>query len=98
MATSKLFEKIILNNNVEISNRLAVAPMGLSAANSDGSMTDEEREYLKVRGTDIGLYILGASVISKEGMSSNLAQIMSEKDIPALKERADIIKAQGAKL
>ena len=98
MATSKLFEKIILNNNVEISNRLAIAPMGFSASNSDGSMTDEEREYLKVRGTDIGLYILGASVISKEGMSSNLAQIMSEKDIPALKERADIIKAQGAKL
>ena len=98
MTTSKLFEKIILNNNVEISNRLAIAPMGLSASNSDGSMTDEEREYLKVRGTDIGLYILGASVISKEGMSSNLAQIMSEKDIPALKERADIIKAQGAKV
>ena len=32
MTTSKLFEKIILNNNVEISNRLAVAPMGLSAS------------------------------------------------------------------
>ena len=98
MTTSKLFEKIILNNNVEISNRLAIAPMGFSASNSDGSMTDEEREYLKVRGTDIGLYIFGASIISKEGMYPNLPQIMSEKDIPSLKERADIIKAQGAKV
>ena len=98
MTTSKLFEKIILNNNVEISNRLVVAPMGFSASNSDGSMTDEEREYLKVRGTDIGLYIFGASIISKEGMYPNLPQIMSEKDIPSLKERADIIKAQGAKV
>ena len=63
----------------------------------DGLMTDEEREYLKVRATDIGLYILGCSVISKEGMYPNLSLAMSEKDIPALKERADIIKSQRAK-
>ena len=98
MDSSKLFEKIILNNNIEISNRLAIAPMGLFASTPDGSMTDEEREYLKVRGTDIGLYILGASIISKEGIyTPNLSQAMSEKDVPALKERADIIKSQGAK-
>jgi len=98
MDSSKLFEKIILNNNIEISNRLAIAPMGLFASTPDGSMTDEEREYLKVRGTDIGLYILGASIISKEGIyTPNLSQAMSEKDVPALKERADIIKSQGTK-
>ena len=97
MDSSKLFQKITLNNNVEISNRLTIAPLGLSASNKDGSMTDEEREYLKVRATDIGLYILGCSVISKEGMYPNLSLAMSEKDIPALKERADIIKSQGAK-
>ena len=97
MDSSKLFQKITLNNNVEISNRLTIAPLGLSASNKDGSMTDEEREYLKVRATDIGLYILGCSAISKEGMSQNLSLAMSEKDIPALKERADIIKSQRAK-
>ena len=97
MDSSKLFQKITLNNNVEISNRLTIAPLGLSASNKDGSMTDEEREYLKVRATDIGLYILGCSVISKEGMYPNLSLAMSEKDIPALKERADIIKSQRAK-
>ena len=98
MISSKLFEKINLNNNVEISNRLAIAPLGLFASNSDGSMTDEEREYLKIRGTDIGLYILGNSIVSKEGIYTlNLSQAMSEKDIPALKERADIIKSQGTK-
>ena len=98
MISSKLFEKIILNNNVEISNRLTIAPLGLFASNSDGSMTDEEREYLKFRGTDIGLYILGNSMISKEGIfRPNLSQAICEKDIPALKERADIIKSQATK-
>ena len=98
MSISKLFEKVILNNNVEIPNRLVIAPMGLLSSNQDGSMTDEEREFLKSRATGIGLYILGASAISKEGiLSPNLSLIMSEKDIPALKERADIIKSQGAK-
>ena len=72
--------------------------MGLLCSNPDGSMSSEEREFLKIRATGIGLYILGASAISKEGIfKSNLSLIMSEKDIPALKERADLIKSQGAK-
>ena len=98
MNNSKLFEKITLNNGVEIDNRLAVPPLTLFASNPDGSMTDEERNYLKLRGKDIGLYILGATIISKEGMSTlNFPIAMSEKDIPALEERAKIIKSKGAK-
>ena len=84
----KLFEKIKLNNNVEIPNRLAV----------DGTISEEEREYLKIRGTGIGLYILGATAVSQEGITFySQPRALSEKDIPSLKERADIIKSQGAK-
>jgi len=99
MKDSTLFEKIVLNNKVEIKNRIAIAPITLYASNPDGSMTDEEREYLKVRGTDIGIYIFGASYVSKEGMTSNDFHFsISEKDIPGLEERAKIIKSQGAKV
>ena len=99
MKNSKLFEKIVLNNKVEIKNRIAIAPITLYASNPDGSMTDEEREYLKIRGTDIGIYIFGASYVSKEGMTSNDFHFsISEKDIPGLEERAKIIKSQGAKV
>ena len=98
MNNSKLFEKITLNNGVEVDNRLAVPPLTLFASNQDGSITDEERNYLKVRGKDIGLYILGATIISKEGMSTlNYPIAMSEKDIPSLEERAKIIKSNGSK-
>ena len=63
MKCSKLFEKVVLNNNVEIKNRLTVAPMVVFSSNSDGSVSEEEREYLKKRGDDIGLFILGAALI-----------------------------------
>ena len=99
MKNSKLFEKITLNNKVEIKNRIAIAPITLYASNPDGSMTDEEREYLKIRGTDIGIFIFGASYVSKEGMTTGDFHFsISEKDIPALEERAKIIKSQGAKV
>ena len=88
MYNSKLFEKITLNNGVEIDNRLAIPPLTLFTSNQDGSITDEERNYLKVRGKDIGLYILGATIISKEGMSTlNFPIAMSEKDHRLKKEQ-----------
>ena len=55
--TSRLFEKVILNKKVEVPNRLVVAPLTLFSSNSDGTINDEEREYLKTRATGIGLYI-----------------------------------------
>ena len=95
---SKLFEKVILNNNVEIPNRLVVAPLTLSSSNPDGSVSDDEREYLKLRATGFGLYILGATAVSQEGITFlSQPRALSEKDIPALSERANIIKSQGAK-
>ena len=98
MSSSKLFEKIILNNNVEVPNRLAIAPLTLFSSNPDGTINDEEREYLKLRGTNIGLYILGAAVVSQEGITAvSLPRCCDEKrDFPSLEERAKIIKSQGA--
>ena len=94
---SNLFEKFILNNNVEVSNRLVIAPLTLLGSNQDGTISDEEREYLKKRGTDIGLYILGSTAVSQEGITfQNQPRAYSEKDIPSLEERAKIIKSQGA--
>ena len=39
MSNSKLFEKITLNNGVEIDNRLAIPPLTLFKSNQDGSIT-----------------------------------------------------------
>ena len=98
MTESKLFEKVTLNNKVEVQNRLAVAPLTLFSSNADGTINDEEREYLKLRGTNIGLYILGAAEVSQEAITAEgVPRCFDEKrDLPSLEERAKIIKSQGA--
>jgi len=85
-----------LNNNVEIPGRAAVAPMNIFGADDSGQITDEERSYLAHRATGIGLYILGASAVSVEGIGiKNQGRALSEKDIPSLRERAKIVQDQG---
>ena len=92
------FEKVILNNGVEIPNRLVIAPITLFSSNPDGTLNDAERDYLKLRGTNIGLYILGATSVNQEGISfENQPRAINERDLPSLTERAKIIKNQGAK-
>ena len=86
MNKSKLFEKYVLNNNVEVSNRLVVAPITLFSSNMDGSINDEELHYLKNRGKDIGMYILGSTAISPEGISAiTQPRAFSEIVLPSLR-------------
>ena len=95
--TSRLFEKYTLNNKVEVPGLLVVAPLTLFSSNPDGTMSDDERNYLKLRATGIGLYILGATAISQDGIAFGCQpRAFSEKDLPSLKERAKIVKDQGA--
>ena len=94
---SKLFEKYIFNNKIEISSRLAVPPLTLSSSNEDGTINDEELGYYKCRATGIGLYILGACAINQEGIAFPCQpRCYSEKDIKSNSERAKVIKSQGA--
>ena len=94
---SKLFEKYTLNNNVEVPGLLAIAPITLLGSNPDGTISQEERDYLKERAKNTGLYILGATAVSQDGIAfQNQPRAFSESDIPSLSERAKIIKEQGA--
>ena len=71
--------------------------MTLFSSNPDGTINDEEREYLKVRATGMGMSILGATDISQEGIAFvGQPRALSEKDLPSLEERAKIVKSQGA--
>jgi len=97
METSKLFEKYTLNNKVEVPGRLTVAPLTLFGSNEDGTLSEEERKYLEMRGTGIGLYILGATAVSENGLAFMCQpRAITDKDLPSLEERAKIIKSQGA--
>ena len=93
----KLFDKYILNNNKEVPSHLTIAPLTIMGSNPDGTISDEERNYLSQRAKNIGLYILGATGVNQEGIAfPNQPRAFSDKDLPSLEERAKIIKAQGA--
>ena len=71
--------------------------MTLFGSNPDGTIADDERNFFKQRAKGIGLYILGACCVSLEGLAfDNQPRAFNDKDIPSNKERAKIIKDQGA--
>ena len=95
--SSKFFKKYTLNNKVEAPSLLAVAPMTLFGSNPDGTFSEEEKNFYKQRATGIGLYILGATCVSLEGLAfDNQPRAFNDNDIPSNKERVKIIKEQGA--
>ena len=92
-----LFSPYTLNNGVQVPSLLCIAPITLLASNQNGSISQEERNYLKDRAKNIGLYILGSSAVSPEGISfPNMPRAFDEEHLSSLKERAKIIKDQGA--
>ena len=67
MNSNKIFEKYVLNNGVEIKNRLAVAPMTLFVANEDGTFSDEDFRFMSKRGENIGMFIVEATLVADGG-------------------------------
>ncbi|MFB2538667.1 MULTISPECIES: NADH-dependent flavin oxidoreductase [unclassified Acinetobacter] len=93
-----LFQPFTLNNGVTIKNRLVVAPMTHFASNDDGSISQEERDFLQNRFEGFGLFISAATLVSAEGKAfAGQPTAMSGQDLPSLKEVATIAHQQGAK-
>lgn len=94
----ELFDGYTLNNGVSIKNRFVVAPMTHFASHPDGSLSEEERQFLSGRAEGFGLFIAAATLVSPEGKAFvGQPEAVGEKDLPSLRAVADIIKTQGAK-
>lgn len=95
---TNLFTPFTLNNDVEIKNRLVVAPMTHWASNPDGTISDAERTFIGNRATDFGLFITAASLVKQGGKSfAGEPELTGEALLPSLSETAQLIKNQGAK-
>ncbi|MDO4928587.1 MAG: hypothetical protein Q3976_05925 [Corynebacterium sp.] len=94
--TSSVFSDFTFNNGVHIANRLAVAPMTHWASNPDGSLSAAERTFIDGRGTGFALFISAATLVTAHGKAFNgEPHALSEADLPALRERAEIAHAGG---
>ena len=62
-----LFEKFKLNEQVELRNRLVMAPMTTYSANEDDTVSDEEITYYKERAEGAGMIITACAYVAANG-------------------------------
>ncbi|STY87348.1 NADH oxidase [Moraxella ovis] len=96
--TNNILTPFVLNNGVKVPNRLVVAPMTHYASNPDGTLSDEERDFLVGRSDDFGLFITAATLVHPSGKAFvGQPCAYDEQYLPSLTQIADIIKKGGAK-
>lgn len=68
------------------------------ASCEDGSLSQEERTFLRGRAEGFGMFISAATLVHKSGKAfSRQPHAIGDEDLPSLTEVDNIIKAQGAK-
>ncbi|QLB15935.1 NADH-dependent flavin oxidoreductase [Mannheimia granulomatis] len=93
-----LFQSYMLNNGVEIKNRLVVAPMTHSASNDDGTISEQERLFLANRAENMGLFITAATGVMRNGKAFyGQPEALNESHLESLTQTAQLLKNQGAK-
>ena len=92
-----LFEPYTLNNGVEIKNRLTVAPLTIYDQGPDGEITEANRRFWKDRIRGFGLYIMPFTNVHPSAIGFESPQAISESNLPALTEYAEIAHGQGVR-
>lgn len=93
-----LFEKVKLNEKIELRNRFVMAPMTTYSANEDDTVSDEEIAYYKERASGAGMIITACAYVAANGKAFP-GQIAAHEDhyIPSLQRIAQAIQQGGAK-
>ncbi|WP_336046919.1 NADH-dependent flavin oxidoreductase [Solibacillus ferritrahens] len=93
-----LFEKVKLNEKIELRNRFVMAPMTTYSGNEDDTVSDEEITYYKERASGAGMIITACAYVAANGKAFP-GQIAAHEDhyIPSLQRIAQAIQQGGAK-
>jgi 2,4-dienoyl-CoA reductase-like NADH-dependent reductase (Old Yellow Enzyme family) len=81
--------------NLELRNRIVMAPMLVERATREGLVTEELIRYYSERANDLGLQIVEATGVSKNSRWLNLLSVDSDQNIPGLKELTDSVHRVG---
>ena len=92
-----LFEPYLLNNGVEIKNRLTVAPLTIYDSGPNGEMTETGRSFWTDRFNGFGLFIMPFTNVHPTAIGFESPNAIDESDLPTLIEYASLAKEQGAK-
>lgn len=97
MKQPTLLEPFSLGRGVLLRNRIVMAPMTTWAGNDDGTVSDDEEAYYRIRVKDVGLVITGCTHVQKNGIGFT-GEFAAYDDIflPSLKRLATAAKSGGA--
>lgn len=97
MKHAALFEKISLGQGITLRNRIVMAPMTTWSGNTDGTVSEDEEAYYRLRVKDIGLVITGCTHVQENGIGfTDEFAAYDDKFIPGLKRLAAAAKSGGA--
>ena len=97
MEYSKLFQSFALTPDIELRNRIIMAPMTTWSANSDGTVSEQELNYIRQRVNGVGLVITGCTHVQENGIGfTNEFAAFDDRFIPSLKKLAQAAKSGGA--
>ncbi|WP_163144945.1 NADH-dependent flavin oxidoreductase [Bacillus sp. 22-7] len=93
-----LLESLKLKNNVELKNRVVLAPMTNFSSHPDGTVSDAEIDYYVRRSKGAGMVITACTNVTANGKGFH-GEFGGDHDgmIPSLSRLASSIKEQGAK-
>lgn len=92
-----LLEQYSLGKGITLRNRIVMAPMTTWSGNDDGTVSDEEEAYYRLRVKDIGLVITGCTHVQENGIGfTGEFAAYDDKFIPSLQRLASAAKSGGA--
>lgn len=94
----KFTEEYTFKNNLQLKNRIIMAPMTTQMSFYDGVITKDELDYYRMRSKDLGAVITAAASVSKNGKGwDGQLGVYDDKHIPGLAELASAIQINGSK-
>ncbi|EXX87751.1 NADH-dependent flavin oxidoreductase [Paenibacillus darwinianus] len=93
-----LFNPMTLGGNVQLRNRIVMAPMTNFSSNEDGTVTDAEVDYYVRRSGGVAMVITACTYVTRNGKGFP-GEFGADRDemIPSLARLASAIKDRGAK-
>ncbi|HGH3373619.1 TPA: NADH-dependent flavin oxidoreductase [Kluyvera cryocrescens] len=94
---TSLFTPYSLGENIELRNRIVMAPMTTWSANPDGTISDQELAFYERRSRDVGLVITGCTYVTPGGIGfTDEFAAYDDRFINSLEKLATAAKSGGA--
>ncbi len=95
---TKILEPLTFRNGVRAKNRVVLAPMTNQQSHPDGTLSDDERTWLRARAAGgFGVVMTCASHVAKDGQGwPGELGIFEDAHIPGLRNLSAVLRGQGA--